>query len=97
MELALKDRFPSSFTYREPAAPETISTGMVEVDRVTGGLPRGGLSEICGPPSSGRTASLLSMLAEAAATGDLGQPIEYLTVCRNSGFRSIAVDGRVIL
>jgi recombination protein RecA len=71
VETALKDRFPSPFTYSEPASPETISTGIPALDQVTGGLPRGGLTEICGPESSGRTALLLSVLAEASGTGEL--------------------------
>lgn len=71
VELALKDRFPSPFTFREPAAPETISTGIAELDRLTAGLPRGGLAEICGQQSSGRTALLMSILADATGNGEL--------------------------
>ena len=48
-------------------APERVRTGVPEVDRATGGLPRGGLTEIFGPPSSGRTSLLVAILAEAAA------------------------------
>ena len=46
-------------------APETASTGISPLDALTGGLPRGCLTEICGPESSGRTSVLLSALAEA--------------------------------
>jgi hypothetical protein len=49
-----------------PAA-ETVSTGIAEIDRAIGGLPRGCLTEIAGPVSSGRTSLLIAMLA--AATG----------------------------
>jgi hypothetical protein len=45
--------------------PEMISSGIPEIDELAGGLPRGCLSEICGPPSSGRTSVLLSALAAA--------------------------------
>ena len=45
--------------------PEMISSGIREIDELTGGFPRGGLSEICGPASSGRTSVLLSVLAAA--------------------------------
>jgi recombination protein RecA len=69
VESTLGDRFPSPFAYHEPAAPETIS--IPALDQITGGLPRGGLTEICGPESSGRTALLLSVLAEAAYNGEL--------------------------
>ena len=46
-------------------APETISTGIAKIDALTGGLPRGCLTEIYGPASSGRTSFLLSTLAAA--------------------------------
>ena len=48
-------------------APELVRTGVPEVDCATGGLPRGCLTEIYGPASSGRTSLLLSILAEATA------------------------------
>ena len=46
---------------------ETVSTGIAEIDRTLGGLPRGCLTEIVGPVSSGRTSLLTSMLAAATA------------------------------
>ena len=46
-------------------APEQASSGIAQIDALTGGLPRGCLSEICGPDSSGRTSLLLSALAAA--------------------------------
>jgi recombination protein RecA len=45
--------------------PEMVSSGILEIDNLTGGLPRGCLSEICGPASSGRTSALLAALAAA--------------------------------
>jgi hypothetical protein len=45
--------------------PEMVSSGIPEIDELAGGLPRGCLSEICGPASSGRTSVLLSALAAA--------------------------------
>jgi hypothetical protein len=42
-----------------------VSSGIFEIDDLTGGLPRGCLSEICGPASSGRTSALLAALAAA--------------------------------
>lgn len=41
--------------------------GIPEIDSLAGGLPRGGLTEICGPPCSGRTSLLISALAERTA------------------------------
>jgi hypothetical protein len=55
----------------ERPAPETVSTGVAEVDALTAGLPRGGLTEICGPASSGRTSLLHSLLASATRRGEV--------------------------
>jgi hypothetical protein len=49
-----------------PAA-ELVGSGVPEVDRATGGLPRGCLTEIFGAASSGRTSLLVAILAEATA------------------------------
>jgi recombination protein RecA len=45
--------------------PEMLSTGIAEVDAITGGLPRGCLTEICGPASSGKTSLLMATIAAA--------------------------------
>src|SRR5882672_822438 len=46
-------------------APEMVSSGIPAIDALTGGLPRGCLTEICGSASSGRTSMLLAALAAA--------------------------------
>jgi hypothetical protein len=46
-------------------APDTASSGVPQIDAMTGGLPRGCLTEVCGPDSSGRTSLMLSSLAAA--------------------------------
>jgi recA bacterial DNA recombination protein len=46
-------------------APKTASSGIAQIDALTGGLPRGCLTEVCGPDSSGRTSLLLSALRAA--------------------------------
>src|ERR1700736_908567 len=45
--------------------PEMLSSGITEVDAITGSIPRGCLSEICGPASSGKTSVLLAAIAAA--------------------------------
>jgi len=47
--------------------PRTIPTGIPQVDELTGSVPRGGLTEIFGPASSGRTSLLLALLAQMTA------------------------------
>ncbi len=51
-------------------APEMVSSGVPAIDALTGGLPRGCLTEVCGPASSGRTALLLAALAAATRRGE---------------------------
>jgi recombination protein RecA len=59
----LAERFGSAFKLREKPAAEVMATGIPEVDRITGGLPRGAVTEILGPASSGRTSLLHSVLS----------------------------------
>jgi recombination protein RecA len=69
--LALKRRFeselggPLDWHARPPV--ETVSMGIAEIDLAIGGLPRGCLTEIVGPASSGRTSLLMAMLTAATA------------------------------
>lgn len=51
--------------------PEMVSSGIPQLDLLTGGLPRGCLTEICGAASSGRTSVLLSALARATERGEV--------------------------
>ncbi|MGH9348646.1 MAG: hypothetical protein ACRD26_15405 [Vicinamibacterales bacterium] len=52
-------------------------TGMAGLDaRLRGGLPRGQLSEIAGPLSSGRTTLLLTLLASATRRGEIAAIID---------------------
>ena len=65
IESSLSQQLSSTLLLREKAAPMTVSTGVAELDALTGGLPRGALSEITGPASSGRTSVMLAALAGA--------------------------------
>ena len=58
---ALANVLPASSLMR-PQAPVIGAT--------LGGIPRGALTEIAGPPSSGRTSLLCALLAEATAAGE---------------------------
>src|SRR5437879_2301884 len=51
-------------------APEMVTSGILALDALTGGLPRGCLTEICGPSSSGRTPMLLAALAASTRRGE---------------------------
>jgi recombination protein RecA len=64
-ESDLASRFGDAFKIHEKSVVETLSTGITEIDNLTGGLPRGAINEIFGPASSGRTSLMFSMLAYA--------------------------------
>jgi len=50
--------------------PEMISSGVPEVDAMTGGFPRGCLTEIWGGASSGKTSMMLAAIAAATRNGE---------------------------
>jgi recombination protein RecA len=68
VETALAGRVVAPLEYRNRQVVETVSAGIAAVDELTGGLPRGCLTEIFGEPCSGRTSLLLAALA--ARTGE---------------------------
>jgi hypothetical protein len=65
VESALGGRFATYLTLRPKPDVDLFPTGVAEIDAVAGGVPRGAITEICGPASSGRTSLLVSLLAEA--------------------------------
>jgi hypothetical protein len=71
VELSLAGRVVSPFGYRDRKSLETVLTGIPEIDALAGGFPRGALTELCGPPCSGRTTVLLSALASRTAEAEV--------------------------
>src|SRR6058998_1017315 len=71
LESALSERISAPFTDIERRVLETVPTGIAPLDALTGGLPRGAITEIFGPPSSGRTSAMVSILAEATAQDEV--------------------------
>ena len=65
IESELTTRFGPTFKLREKPSAKVISTGILEVDTFSSGLPRGAITEIFGPASSGRTSLMLTALAHA--------------------------------
>jgi hypothetical protein len=70
VESSLAGRIAAPFAYRDRRIADTVSCGIPEIDALTGGLPRGALTEICGAPCSGRTSLLLASLAARTAEGE---------------------------
>jgi len=71
LESALGERISAPFTDIERRVLETVPTGIAPLDALTGGLPRGAITELFGPPSSGRTSTMISILAEATALDEV--------------------------
>jgi hypothetical protein len=65
VESLLGDSLSSTLLLREKAIPLMVPTGVAMLDALTGGLPRGALSEITGSASSGRTGVMLAALGKA--------------------------------
>ena len=63
VESALAGRVIAPFQYRDWRVLKTAPTGVTSVDTLTGGLPRGGLTEISGPAGAGKTSLLTAALA----------------------------------
>lgn len=70
-EAEFSARFGSTLKPREKSIAAGIPTGIAEVDGLTGGLPRGAVTEIFGVSSSGRTTLMLSTLAEATNRNEI--------------------------
>ena len=64
-ESEIANRFGDAFKLHEKTFGETLSSGIPEIDALTGGIPRGAISEIFGPSSSGRTSLMYPILANA--------------------------------
>jgi recombination protein RecA len=62
----VESRIPGALTVYVRPEPETIPTGIAALDQQIGGIPQGGLTQICASPetSSGKTTLLLSLLAQ---------------------------------
>jgi hypothetical protein len=71
LESALGERIPSPFTDLDQRVFESVPTGIAHLDALTKGLPRGAITEIFGPVSSGRTSTMVSILAEATAQDEM--------------------------
>jgi hypothetical protein len=78
LESLLRDRgLGRALPVADKPVYEPLPTGRPEVDRrLGGGLPRGAISEVVGPESSGRTALVFSALAQATQAGEVAAYID---------------------
>lgn len=78
-ERRLDSTFTTTRPYVAPDEDALAPTGLHALDaHLLGGLPRGQLSEITGPRSSGRTSVLLRLMAEASRRGELVALVDTL-------------------
>ena len=70
VESALTGRIASPFREPHIEIPCTVPAGIPALDEATGGLPRGCLTEMYGPPFSGKTSVLQSALAARMANSE---------------------------
>ena len=82
---------PASHLAIRPA-PEMVPSGIAALDILTGGLPRGCITEICGPVSSGRTSVLLAALSAATRRGECCALIDATDALDPHSATAAAVD-----
>jgi hypothetical protein len=77
IESALAERVPAALSARPVARPELVPCGIAEVDTALGGgLPLGGICELTGAASSGRTTLAWAALAGVTLNGGFGAYID---------------------
>jgi hypothetical protein len=81
VEALLRDLGPrllrGTHSRAQSEAAARLATGIPEIDAlVTGGFPRGRLSEIAGPLSSGRTSVTRALLAHTTRTGEVAAVVD---------------------
>jgi len=72
----------------------SFTTGSLKIDKATGvgGFPRGRITEIYGPESSGKTTAILHAIAEAQSQGELAAFIDLENALDVEYARNIGVD-----
>ena len=87
-----------SLASKDREQPPRCSCGVPEIDRLLeGGFPRGRLSEISGPPSSGRTSLALALLAATTRSGELAAVVDQTDAFDPPSAERAGVDLKRIL
>jgi len=92
LEAEIVGRFGKSLTLHEKNDSTNLSTGIQVLDELIGGIPRGSLSEIFGPISSGRTSLLFSMLAYATTHDEICALVDTHNVFAPSTGAAAGID-----
>jgi recombination protein RecA len=91
VESTLAGRIASPFRLREARIPAVVPTGIPALDGLVGGLPRGSLTEIYGPPCSGKTSILHSALASRTASSEVCALVDAQDAFDPSGSQAAGV------
>lgn len=92
IESDIASRFGDAFRVHEKIHAETLSSGIAEIDSLTGGIPRGAITEIFGPRSSGRTSLMYSALAYATAHDEICAVVDMNDVFAPSAAAAVGID-----
>src|SRR5205809_7687642 len=90
IEAAVAARVGNLFAPSQRVSQQPMATGIPSVDLLTGGLPRGCISEISGEVSSGRTSFVAAVLAVAGRSQEC---IAYIDVSVYLGTAKIHLAG----
>src|SRR5260221_5719546 len=96
VESALAGRVSSPFRFQQPR-PITASTGIAALDQLSGGLPRGCLTEIFGERSSGIASLLQAALAARTANSEVCALVDAQDSFDPGGAQSAGVSLRQLL
>src|SRR5260221_4171085 len=96
VESALAGRVSSPFRFQQPR-PITASTGIAALDQLSGGLPRGCLTEIFGERSSGIASLLQAVLAARTANAEVCALVDAQDSFDPGGAQSAGVSLRQLL
>ncbi|HWR16685.1 MAG TPA: hypothetical protein VN577_17800 [Terriglobales bacterium] len=78
-------------------APDMVPFGIASLDALTGGVPRGGLTEIVGAASSGRTSITMSLMAEITRRQEVCALIDVTDSFDPASAEAAGVDLRRLL
>jgi len=92
LEAVLEKRIPRALTPAQRPAPEMIPTGIAAIDSLTGGVPLGCLTEICGPASSGRSSVLLALMAECMHRDEICALVDASDAFSPQSAASVGID-----
>src|SRR5438034_9333036 len=92
IEAAVAARVGNLFAPSQRVWQQPMATGIPTVDLLTGGLPRGCITEISGEVSSGRTSFVASVLAEASRSQECIAYIDVTDSLDPATMRQAGVD-----